>query len=133
MPANLPMSAFPRALKALYNFFANSPNLIETFEDKSAAGALSLTKYQSRLTVTLAATAFTLGNGAGVTVGTRKLITCAARTAPGTAALDHANIVDPAGTQATAVVLDAANEFILVEWRGAKWHTIAATAGVVSV
>jgi hypothetical protein len=45
--------------------------------------------------------------------------------------LDHANFSQASAT-ITAIALDAAGEFILAEWQGAKWEIIKASSGVVT-
>lgn len=73
-----------------------------------------------------------IGDGTGVTVGTRHLVTFATRThASDSIVMDDANIT-VTGSTVTAVELDAAGEFILLEWQGASWEVIKASSGVVT-
>lgn len=73
-----------------------------------------------------------VGDGTDVEIGTRKLIVFGTRThASDSIVLDDTNISQGSDT-ITAVELDAADEFILLEWHGTSWEVIAASAGVVT-
>lgn len=71
-----------------------------------------------------------IGDGTGAYVGQRHLITLVSRVGTDDVTLDDANITQ-AGVTIAAVVLDADDEFILLEWQGASWEVIAAASGVV--
>lgn len=67
----------------------------------------------------------TLGDGTGAVVGQRKLVTLKTRTSGSDVVnLDHANIANASGVQATNCDLDAAGEFFLFEWNGSKWQIV---------
>ena len=70
-----------------------------------------------------------IGDGTGARVGERKLITLAVRTdGSDVVNLDHANCVNATGTTLTNLDMDAAGEFVLLEWNGTKWQIIYADA-----
>ena len=70
-----------------------------------------------------------IGDGSSARVGERKLITLAVRTdASDVVNLDHANCVNAAGTTLTNLDMDAAAEFVLLEWNGTKWQIVYANA-----
>jgi hypothetical protein len=70
-----------------------------------------------------------IGDGAGAVIGQRKLVTLVDRThASDVVVMDHGNIVNAAGAALSAVELDAEDEFILLEWNGAKWQVVYADA-----
>ena len=74
---------------------------------------------------TAASEDFNLGDGTGVEIGTRRLVYLKTLSdASDVINLDHANCVNVSGTQYTNLDLDAADEFLLTEWNGAKWQTI---------
>jgi hypothetical protein len=100
----------------------------------STATTANLAVYQTSVTSSGSAGAETLnvGDGTGAVIGQRKLVTLATRTnAADSVALDDTHCAQGADT-ITAVVLDAAGEFVLLEWRGTKWEVIKASAGVVA-
>lgn len=70
----------------------------------------------------------TIGDGTGIVVGQRKLITLAVLSAVDVLVMDFANIVALDGVALQLVELDAAGEFILLEWNGVKWQAIWADA-----
>lgn len=72
-----------------------------------------------------------IGDGTGATVGQRHLVTLGTLTDTDTVVLDDANISQGADS-ITAVALDTADQFIMLEWQGATWEVIAASAGVVT-
>lgn len=117
---------------------ARNPNDIGTSEEIATNGdeatALSLSVYQSIITTggSEGAEEATIGDGTGVTVGQRKLVTLETLTeATDSVTLDDANFSQGSDT-ITGITLDAAGEFVLAEWRGASWEIIAASAGVVA-
>jgi len=64
-------------------------------------------------------------------IGQRKLYTLKTRTnGADVLNLDHANLVNAAGTAMTNCDLDAAGEFILLEWNGLKWQEIYSDATI---
>lgn len=100
-----------------------------------AAVTVSTDVYQSQIVTSASQLAdeVEIGDGTGVTIGTRKLITLVALTDAGDSiALDYANFSQGADT-ITAIELAAVDDFVLAEWQGASWEIISATAGVVSV
>lgn len=100
-----------------------------------AAEALSVSVFKSTLVTSGSegAEEAELGDGSGVEIGTRKLIVLGTRThADDSVVLDDANFSQGADS-ITAIALDAANEFLLVEWQGASWEVIKASSGVVAV
>lgn len=110
-------------------FDAMDTNNIETEEEltlvEDETAILSLTVYHSILTSSGEIDdEAALNDGTGVTIGTRKLVTLNDRATTGVVALDHLNIVNSAGAALDAVVLDADDEFLLVEWNGVKWKEL---------
>lgn len=100
-------------------------------EQISGAGALNPNIYEAYITTggTAGSENYTLGDGTGVTVGQRKLITLAVRThASDVVNLDHANMHNAAGVQLANADLDAAGEFVLFEWNGSEWQEIYSDA-----
>lgn len=96
-----------------------------------AAPDATLTVFESKITTAGAGASedFNVGDGTGVRVGTRKLVTLAVRSdASDVVNLDHANCVNASGTQLTNLDLDAADEFVLLEWNGSKWQIVYANA-----
>lgn len=92
---------------------------------------ISTTAFQTAFTTAHATSAASLADGDYP--GQRKLITCAELGAGGQVlALAHANITNAAGTQATGVTFDAEDEFLLVEWTGAKWQAVHTTATIAT-
>lgn len=94
--------------------------------------------YQAKITTSGSegAEEVTIGDGTGVTVGTRKLITLDTLGDPAdSVVLDHANMVGGNhGADALAsAVLDAEGEFILLEFNGVKWRVLYAATGVVTL
>lgn len=117
---------------------ARNPNDISTSQDvvtsDAAPEALDLTVYQSKLTTggSQGAEAVTIGDGTGITVGHRKLVTLETLTdGADSVTLDDGNFSQAADT-ITAIALDAEGEFLLAEWQGASWEVIAASSGVVT-
>jgi hypothetical protein len=114
------------------------PGLLSSVEEVLSNGddavAVSLETYKS-LVITSGsqgAEELTIGDGTGVEIGTRKLIVLHQRThASDSVVLDDENL-SQAADEITAVELDAAGEFILLEWQGASWEVIKASAGVVT-
>ena len=112
---------------------ATIPGAYEERQSGAAAIQVDLAIYETKLTTgaTEGAEDVTVGDGAGVTVGHRKLITLKTRShGSDVVNLDHANIANQSGVQATNVDLDAAGEFCLFEWNGSKWQIIHANATV---
>ena len=112
---------------------ATIPGAFEARTSGAAAIQVDLSIYETKLTTggTAGTESVTLGDGAGVTVGHRKLVTLKTRTnAADVVSLDHANLANKSGVQATNVDLDAAGEFCLVEWNGSKWQIVHANATV---
>lgn len=71
-----------------------------------------------------------VANAAAV-VGQRKLVTLKTRSSGSDVVnLDHANIANAAGTDATNCDLDAAGEHFLFEWNGTKWQIIYGTGTI---
>jgi hypothetical protein len=66
-----------------------------------------------------------LGDGTGVQVGTRKLITAELLTLPtDVIVLDEGDIVSADGNECSAVTIDATGGFILFEFNGSAWQVI---------
>lgn len=111
-------------------------NLIGSFDSKTTGAstvALDLDPYETRITTgdTDGTENVTIGNGSTAIVGQRKLVTLETRVGTDTVSLDHANILNASGTQATNVDLDAAGEFVLLEYVGSnKWQVRAANATI---
>lgn len=108
----------------------------ESISSGASATNLTHSAYHAKVTSSGAGTAQTvnIGNGTGIVVGHRKLVTLVTRThASDSIVMDHANIAAVDEVFPTAsVVMDAAGEFILLEWQGTKWKTIKASSGVVT-
>lgn len=120
----------PHSLEEFYEDLQGAPNMVNEAE-AVASGAVALTLdpsvYGAEITTggTAGSEDVNLGDGTGAVVGQRKLITLSVRTnASDVVNLDHANMVNAAGTTATNVDLDAAGEFVLLEWNGAKWQVV---------
>lgn len=123
----------PRSLAQFYDDLASAPNLISDDEplfSGASAVPVDLTVYQTKITTggTAGSEDVTLGDGTGTVtpiVGQQHLITLETRTnASDVVNLDHANMVDSAGTDLTNMDLDAAGEFVLVRWTGTKWKVL---------
>jgi hypothetical protein len=118
------------------DFIKAAPNLVNETEERvsgAAAITLDISVYQSVITTggTAGSEDVNIGDGTGAVVGQRKLVTLGTRTdGSDVVNLDHANIHNASGTQCTNVDLDAANEFVLVEWTGSEWQIIYANATV---
>lgn len=135
MPKQIPLGNLSKSLKKLYAFFNAAPNFINDHElvtVSATPSACDMTVYATHVTTGGVGRALNVGNGAGAVVGQRKLIKVVGFTASDTVVLDHANIVLANGNAAASVVLDAANEFILLEWNGAKWQLRYASSGVAA-
>lgn len=92
---------------------------------------ISLEAYHTQCETSAASSVASLADGA--IPGQRKLITLEALgTAGDSLALDATNIHNAAGTQATGVTLDAAAEFLLIEWTGAEWQEVYGTATITT-
>src|SRR5690606_15845835 len=88
---------------------------------------VSLAVYHTRVTTSGSEGAEDLevGDGTGAIVGQRKLITYVAEGHDSdVVALDHANIVNAAGNALQAASLDDVDDFVLLEWNGAKWQIV---------
>jgi hypothetical protein len=110
----------------------NSEETVTTNGD--ASSEVGLDRYHSKIVSGGSAGTedLNIGDGTGAIVGQRKLITFLTRTnASDSIVLDHANFSQASAT-ITAIALDAAGEFILAEWQGAKWEIIKASSGVVT-
>lgn len=106
---------------------------VEQLTSGAAAVTVDLGRYKTEITTgaTAGSEDVNIGDGTGVEIGERKLIELVTRTdGSDVVNLDHANIVNASGTQATNVDLDAAGEFVLVEWNGAAWQVIHANATI---
>lgn len=134
----IPRTGFAKALKAFYDFVEkfSFKTILDAYETVTMAASpqdVDLDYYETKVVTAGVGQVLNIGNGTGVKVGHRKLITLQTRTGGSdTVVLDHANMNNAAGSAASSCVLDAANEFILLEWRGSKWQTIVASAGVIS-
>ena len=109
------------------------PGAFEARESGASAINVDVGVYETKLTTggTGASEDVNVGNGAGITVGHRKLITLKTRTnGADVVNLDHANIANDSGVQATNVDLDAEGEFVLLEFNGSKWQIVYASATV---
>lgn len=132
--ARLPTDHLSRSLATVYDFLDNAPTIInesEAVTTGATSKAADTTVYQTVLTTgaTAGAEALTIANG--TIPGQRKLLTLETLGGVGdSVAVAFANVVNAAGTQATGVVLDAAGEYLLLEWTGAKWKVIYGTATV---
>lgn len=92
---------------------------------------ISLSEYETKMTTSHASSLASLANGA--IPGQRKLITLdTLGTAGDELALAATNIHNAAGTQATGVTFDAADEFLLAEWTGSEWQEIYGTATIAT-
>ncbi|MGE5509948.1 MAG: hypothetical protein ACM31O_01700 [Bacteroidota bacterium] len=116
-----------------------------TLDSSSAAKAVTLACYKTVLKTAVAGAIFDLPDGEWA--GQRKWLTVAI-TGSGTAVASAAALaklaslamIGAAGLTGfstndvvSALVLDAANEQVLLEWTGAKWNVIYATTGVVTL
>ena len=134
-PKTLPISNLAKSLKKLFAFFNAAPNFVNDFDTATmtaVATALDISVYQTKVTTGGVGRSLTIGNGAGAFVGQRKLVTIVGFTASDTVIMDHANMLTAAGGAAAGCVLDALNEFVLLEWTGLKWKAIYSAAGVVT-
>lgn len=134
--ARIDTTAFPYALANFFSTLIGAPNLLNESEAVTSGAspvALDITVYQSLITTgdTDGTEAVTIGDGTGAVIGQRKLVYLVTRTGTDTVSLDHANIVNASGTQTTNCDLDAADEYVLLEWNGAKWQ-IVYTNGTVA-
>ena len=114
---------------------ARVPGSSELLTSGASPVAVSLTRYLTTITTggTAGTEAVTVGDGTGEVIGTRKLIVLGTRTdGSDVVSLDHANIVNASGTQTTNVDLDAADEFVLLEWNGSKWQIVYSDATVAT-
>lgn len=134
-PKTIPLSNLSKSLKKLYTFLAAAANFINDFEVVTVSATASSTDntvYRTKVIGGGAARVLNVGNGAGAVVGQRKLVTLDTFTAGDTVVLDHANMLNASGTAPAGCVLDALNEFVLLEWTGAKWKAIYSATGVVT-
>lgn len=139
MASRLPVGGFPKALRQLYAFFRSGPNFINDFElltSGTVAKNVDTTIYETQVVSggLGAGELLNIGNGATAKVGQRKLITLKTRTGGSdVVTLDKTNMVKSDGsTQPTTAALDAAGEFVLVEWNGTKWQVVYFKAGVIT-
>jgi hypothetical protein len=103
------------------------------YTNDSAAVAVNLEVYKTEVVSSGSEGGEDLEIGDAGIIGQRKLIVFKTRThASDKIVLDHANFSQGSDTIG-AIELDAANEFILAEFRGVKWEILAASVGVVSV
>lgn len=108
-----------------------------TYESKTSGASpitVSLDVFKTTLTTgdTQGNETVNVGNGSTAVIGQRKLVFLGTRThASDEAVLDHENMAQGSDTL-VSVILDEANEFVLLEWRGAKWEIIKAASGVVT-
>jgi hypothetical protein len=99
--------------------------IVDTLATKGTATAITLDAYATHIT-----TGGTAGNESvtlpsGSYVGQRKYVKLATRTnGADVVVFNHALITNAAGTAATGCTMDAANEWALFEWDGAKWRAI---------
>lgn len=134
-PKTIPLSNLSKSLKKLYAFLAAAPHFLNDFEVVTVSATASSTDntvYRTKVNGGGSARVLNVGNGAGAVVGQRKLVTLDTFTSGDTVVMDHANMLTAAGSAAAGCVLDALNEFVLLEWTGAKWKAIYSSAGVVS-
>lgn len=136
--SRIPTKGFSKALKEFYAFLKAAPNLINDYEavtTNASARAANLNIYHTNITSggTAGNEPYSLGTGTGVKVGQRKSVKLVTRThASDVIVMDHANIVAADGTTAaTGAILNAANEYALFEWTGAKWRALYSAAGVI--
>lgn len=81
--------------------------------------------YDSQITTggTQAAETVNFGDGTGMQVGRRKMISLATLTDPADVlTLDAANMVNAAGAALVAATIDAEGGFVMAEWNGAAWQ-----------
>lgn len=120
-------TAFPHALAGFYGALRAEPLLLNEWEDLDTGADpvdLDVTVYQTKLTTggTEGPELARIGNGTGVRIGQRKLVTLTTRThASDSVALDHANIATADGTPTTSVVLAEEGAFLLLEWKATTW------------
>lgn len=127
----------PRANEQRDAFIDGRGNLVGSYDTKASGAttlSLDLGPYETRVISggTAGSENVTIGTGSTAIVGQRKLVTFLTRTnASDVLNLDHANILNSSGTQATNVDLDAAGEFVLLEYVGSsKWQVRAANATI---
>ena len=130
IPFSYPISDFP-----FRHAFGKISNTVYYDEITTAADsqAVATTSYETKITTGGTAGTENISIADGTIVGERKLITLAVRTdASDVVALAHANVVNASGTAATGVTLDAAGEFILLEWNGSKWQAVYTPATIAT-
>lgn len=133
----IPIDGLRHALKAFYDFLKAAPSLLneyETVTTGAVAKSADITVFKTSVVTgaTEGNETLNIGNGSGAIVGQRKLVTLTTRShASDVVVLDHANMVYR-GVAPSAVQLDAANEYVLLEWNGTKWDIIAQNATVTA-
>jgi len=115
-----------------------TPTDLDSREDLAtngdAATAVGLDVYQTHLGTSGSGGAedLTIGDGTGAVIGQRKLIVLDTLGDAGdSVTLDDENMSKGTST-ITAVALDAAGEFLLLEFQGVTWEVIKASSGVVT-
>lgn len=104
----------------------------ETISVSATTQEIGTSPFHTQAETTAAASVASLANG--TYAGQRKLITLATLGTGGDVlTLDETNIHNAAGTQATGVTFDAADEFLLVEWTGTEWQEVHGTATITTV
>lgn len=135
---NLRRNFLRNSLKSFYDFIESMPGMIWMFNrqtSKATATVCDLGPYETKWKSSGAGTTqeITLGAATTVKLGHRKLVTFDVETTGADIiSLDHANILNAAGAQATNVDLSAAGAGILFEWTGTKWQVIR-TVGTVAI
>lgn len=119
------------SLQALYNKFDG----LEARTSGAAAITLDTAFYKSEITSggTAGSEDVNLGDGTGIEIGERKLVEFTVETnAADVLNLDHANMVNAAGTAATNVDLTGVGDSILFEWNGTAWQVVYNNGGTVA-
>ena len=119
---------FPYAFKRIDN-----TDYYDEITTTTVSQAVSTTAYETRMTTGGTEGAENVSIADGTVIGERKLLILTAITDESdTVKLAHANVVNAAGTAATGVTFDAANEYLLLEWNGAKWQAIYTSATIAT-
>lgn len=107
------------------------PQEVTTNDAEVTECDLTVVETKVRTSGSAGAEQLVLGDGTGVRVGTRHLVTLEALGhASDKVALDYGDILNASGAAVSAVEMDTVDQFILFEWQGTAWQIIWSAAGV---